>query len=209
MNYCFLTSRSSWFYLNKKKEIKTVFKKNVKIFTEHDKIISKYDICFVISYFKIIPEQFLNKGTRFIVNHESNLPENRGFSPLYWQILKGKTKITSTLFEVTSKKVDSGKILLKKNYSFDKTLLYEEIKEKQFNNAIDMIKSYLEKKIYIPRITKKTNYLKRRKPEDSKLNVNKSIKSQFNLLRICDNENFPAFFYISKKKYIIKIYKKN
>ena len=72
-----------------------------------------------------------------------------------------------------------------------------------------MIKSYLEKKIYIPRITKKTNYLKRREPEDSKLNVNKSIKSQFNLLRICDNENFPAFFYLSKKKYIIKIYKKN
>lgn len=209
MNFCFLTSRSSWFYKNKRKEIKNLFKKKVKIFTKYEKIISKYEICFVISYFKIIPEKFLNKETKFIVNHESNLPENRGFSPLYWQILKGKSKITSTLFEATSKKVDSGRILFKKNYNYDKTLLYNEIKEKQFINSIDMIKSYLNKKKYSIHIPKKTNYLKRRKPKDSQLNVNKSIKSQINLLRICDNENYPAFFYNLKKKYIIKIYKKN
>ena len=209
MNFCFLTSRSSWFYKNKREEIKNLFKKKVKIFTKHEKIISKYEICFVISYFKIIPEKFLNKETKFIVNHESNLPENRGFSPLYWQILKGKSKITSTLFEATSKKVDSGRILFKKNYNYDKTLLYNEIKEKQFINSIDMIKSYLNKKKYSIHIPKKTNYLKRRKPKDSQLNVNKSIKSQINLLRICDNENYPAFFYNLKKKYIIKIYKKN
>lgn len=207
MNYCFLTSRSSWFYRKKRKLIKTIFKKNIKIFTDCDKIISKYDICFVISYFKIIAEQYLNKRTRFIVNHESNLPQNRGFSPLYWQILRGKTKITSTLFEATSKKVDTGKIIFKKKYSYDKTLLFEEIKELQFNNAIDMIRSYLNKKKYKLLANKKTNYLKRREPKNSKLNINKSIKSQFNLLRICDNENYPAFFFISKKKYIIKIYK--
>tara|TARA_B100001175_G_scaffold315913_1_gene328522 strand:+ start:219 stop:848 length:630 start_codon:yes stop_codon:yes gene_type:complete len=209
MNFCFLTSKTSWLYKNKRKEIKNIFKKNLKIFTSHEKVISKYNICFVISYFKVIPEKFLNKRTRFIINHESNLPENKGFSPLYWQILNGKSKITSTLFEATSKEVDSGKILYKKKYFFDKTLLYEQIKIKQFINSMDMIKSYLNKKKYLLQTPKKTNYLRRRIPKDSKLNVNKSIKSQFNLLRICDNKNYPAFFYISKNKYIIKIYKKN
>lgn len=209
MNFCFLTSRSSWFYKNKRKEIKNLFTKEVKIFTKHDKIVSKYEICFVISYFKIIPEKFLNKGIKFIVNHESNLPKNRGFSPLYWQILKGQSKITSSLFEVTSKKVDTGRILFKKHYYYDKRLLYNEIKEKQFIHSIDMIKSYLSKKKYVIKTPKKTNYLKRRIPNDSQLNINKSMKSQINLLRICDNENFPAFFYYLKKKYIIKIYTEN
>lgn len=209
MNFCFLTSKSSWFYKNKRTEIKNIFKKNFKIFTNHEKIISKYDTCFVISYFKVIPEKFLNKNTRFIVNHESNLPENRGFSPLYWQILNGKSKITSSLFVANSKKVDSGRIIYKKNYFYDKTLLYEQIKVKQFINSMDMIRSYLNKKKYLLRAPKKMNYLRRRKPKDSRLNINKSIKSQFNLLRICDNKNFPAFFYLSKNKYIIKIYKKN
>lgn len=30
---------------------------------------------------------------------------------------------------------------------------------------------------------------------------------QFNLLRIADNENYPAFFILNGQKYILKIYK--
>ena len=30
--------------------------------------------------------------------------------------------------------------------------------------------------------------------DDSELDINKSINSQFNLLRICDNKRYPAFF---------------
>ena len=53
----------------------------------------------------------------------------------------------------------------------------------------------------------KTSYFKKRTPKDSRLNINGSIKSQFNLLRICDNENYPAYFVFKKKKYILKIFK--
>ena len=42
--------------------------------------------------------------------------------------------------------------------------------------------------------------------EGSELDINKSIKSQFNMLRVVDNERYPAFFSHKKKKYIIKIY---
>ena len=37
--------------------------------------------------------------------------------------------------------------------------------------------------------------------------INKSIKDQFNLLRIVDDERYPAFFEIDGSKYFIKIYK--
>ena len=40
------------------------------------------------------------------------------------------------------------------------------------------------------------------------LNVNKSIKENFNLLRVGNNELFPSYFYYKSIKYIIKIFKK-
>lgn len=54
----------------------------------------------------------------------------------------------------------------------------------------------------------RSNFNLRRRSEDSEININKSIKSQFNLLRICDNEFYPAFFKYKKNKYILKIFHK-
>ena len=46
-----------------------------------------------------------------------------------------------------------------------------------------------------------------RKPKDQKLDVNKSILSQFNILRTADNKRWPAFFIYKKNKYLLKIKK--
>ena len=48
----------------------------------------------------------------------------------------------------------------------------------------------------------------RRRPKDSELDITKTIEEQFNLLRIVDNEKYPAFFNIDGKEYILKIYPK-
>ena len=53
----------------------------------------------------------------------------------------------------------------------------------------------------------KSTFYKKRTKEDSKLSIDLPLKKQFNLLRICNNDLWPAFFYFKKKKYIIKIYK--
>ena len=72
-----------------------------------------------------------------------------------------------------------------------------------------IIKKFL--KVY-PKITftkqqGRGSFNKRRGKKNSRIDIEKSIKSQFNLLRVCDNEKFPSFFYYKKKKYILKIYK--
>jgi methionyl-tRNA formyltransferase len=51
------------------------------------------------------------------------------------------------------------------------------------------------------------SYYKRRSKSSSELNPNLSIKDQFNLLRVVDNERYPAFFFLNGQKYIIKIFK--
>ena len=51
------------------------------------------------------------------------------------------------------------------------------------------------------------SYYPRRTIEDSELDVDKTIREQFNLLRVVDNDNYPAFIKMHDKKYILKIEK--
>ena len=47
----------------------------------------------------------------------------------------------------------------------------------------------------------------KRTPKDSELDINKSLYEQFNLLRVVDNESYPAFFTINGHKFFLKIKK--
>ena len=102
-----LTDRSSWFFNNKDKtpiRFRKYLKKN--LISDHHKIKDNYDLTIIISYYKIIPKEFLLHSKHNLVIHESNLPKGRGMSPLYWQILKGETKVIFTLFECSQKMDD-------------------------------------------------------------------------------------------------------
>jgi len=205
-----LTDKNSWFF-NNQSQIPNKYKKYIKknLLTSHLNIKKNYDITLIISYYKIIPEKFLLHSKHNLVVHESNLPKGRGFSPLIKQILNGKTKIVITLFEC-SKNMDEGKFLLKKFFYFKPTLIYDEIKVKQLKSAFFLLDLFLKKykikkNIKTYNQTGQPTYYKKIKTSFSELNVNKTIKSQFNKLRTRDNKNFPSYFFYKKRKYIIKI----
>ena len=86
-----------------------------------------------------------------------------------------------------------------------------EIRKKQSSTYLRMINSFLNKypKVSFRKQKGKGNFVSRRKPKDSVLNINKSIKDQFNNLRISDNDLYPSFFYYRKNKYLLKISKDN
>ena len=50
-------------------------------------------------------------------------------------------------------------------------------------------------------------FYSRRRPEDSEIDVEKPLSEQFNLLRVVDNEKYPAFFRFRGCKYTLKIEK--
>ena len=54
----------------------------------------------------------------------------------------------------------------------------------------------------------RSTFYPKRSSKHSIININKSIKSQFNLLRICDPENYPAYFKYKNRTYLIKIFPK-
>ena len=85
----------------------------------------------------------------------------------------------------------------------------DELRDIQGIQRLKIIKKFLIKYPNIkPKKQKgKGNFNKRRYSKDSQLDINKTIKQQFNHLRINDNELYPSFFYYKGQKYIIKVFK--
>ena len=207
-----LISKNSWAekYKDIIKKKLSRFSSNIYIFGNHRNLKANFDINIIFSYYKIINEKFLKRSKFNLIPHESKLPAGRGMSPLSWQILQGRKKIIFSLIEAT-KKIDAGNIYYQKEISFNDALIFSEIKDLQFNSNLKLIIKFLKYykiKNKSPRNIQqkgKASYFKLRTPKDSELNINKSLKSQFNLMRLCEYNHYPAYFYIKKKKYIIKL----
>ena len=209
-----LISKNSWAQTYKKIIIRKFkkFTKNPLLFSNHIKLKRDFDVNIIFSYFKKIPNKYLKKSKFNLIPHESNLPKGKGMSPLTWQILEGRRNIIFSLIEA-DKKIDSGKIYYKKKVNIPKTFLFDEIKKTQLYNNLNLIEKFLK---YYKKNKKpprgfvsnfKETFYKRREPNDSKVDINKKIKNQFNLLRVVDNKKYPAYFKIHGKKYLIKIEK--
>ncbi len=209
-NVTFLIDKSNdWINKYLKKSFLNNYKFNFKI-SKNFKKIKNQDIVFILNYTKILPKSFLIQNRLNLVVHASNLPKGKGFAPIQWQILNNKKNILLCLIEAVER-VDSGSIIEKKSIKFKGYELNGEIRHIQGNETIKIIKKFLNKypKFKRKKQSGKSTFFRKRKPEDSELNINKSLKKNFNLLRIVDNEKYPAFFYYKKKKYIIKIIKSN
>ena len=162
------------------------------------------DILFLISCGDIISPAILEKYKKSLVIHASDLPKGRGFSPHIWDILNDNDSLFVSLIEA-SKKVDRGDIWKKIELQIPKPFLYEQILEVINSTHIELMDFALANLETIsPKPQSKdvkATYHSKRTPEDSRLDVHKSIYEQFNLLRVCDKNRFPAFFVINGKKY--------
>ena len=208
-----VTSSSSWF-LPHAQQLQNSLRSNcntVDLFTDVSEVNKSYSIVFILSYFDVLPKTFLEQHAMCLIAHESKLPHVRGWAPFFWQILKGKSAISISLILATMDKT-SGGIILTKKINLTGLELYAELRQKQADVIFDLCKKFLIK------IQKSDTFLKakmqiggasiyrRRTPEDSELNINKTLKGLFTQLRIASNEDFPAFFYYKNKKFVIKIF---
>lgn len=204
MKIAILTSPNQWFIPYAKELNQQI--KNSKLFYNHTEIFN-FDIVFILSYHKIIDKNFLKHNKHNIVIHASNLPQGKGWAPLFHQVIEGKNEITFSLFEADDK-ADNGDIYLQKNLKLNGLELYEELREKQARFTLNMCLEFLKlyPNIQAKKQVGKESFYPKRSPKDSELDINKSLNEQFNLLRIASNEDFPAFFYKDGKKFILKIY---
>lgn len=149
------------------------------------------------------PEKTKDIGLVCVI-HESDLPKGRGWSPLAWQILEGKTEIVVSAI-VCAEKVDTGDILAQRILKLDGSELSDEINKKAFLVKASLVLDVINHPVNKAQMGEPT-YYKKRTPQDSELDPDKSIRSQFNLLRICE-DRFPAFFHLNEHTYEVRLRK--
>ncbi len=170
------------------------------------------DLLFLISCSEIITAQDRSTYDMCLVLHASDLPKGRGWSPHIWELSQGAEVITLSLLEAEDK-VDTGNIWKKVHIPVPKHALWDEINHLLFQAEIDLIEFAIEnfgminpkpQSIKVP-----ATYYPKRTPSDSKIDPSKSISEQFDLIRTCDANRFPAHFEHLGHKYILKIEKMN
>lgn len=204
MKIAILTSPHQWF-VPYAESLLEVFS-NAQLFFDHLNILDSFDVVFILSYHKIIPENYLNMHKHNLVIHASALPKGKGWAPLFWQILEGKNDIPFTLFEATST-IDDGAIYFQETLTLTGYELNNELRHKQANHTIQMCQKFINNYSILSKHKKDESetFYPKRTTKDSQLDIHKTIQEQFNLLRIINNEEYPAFFEINGHKYLIKI----
>lgn len=168
------------------------------------------DILFLISSGEIIDSDTRSNYAKTLVIHASDLPLGRGWSPHIWQILEGATEISISLLEAEDG-VDSGDIWEKLTVHISSGALWSEINHIIFEAELKLMNIAIKQfEIMVPKPQsplKSATYYPRRIPSDSKLDPKMSIEDQFNLMRVCDPDRFPAYFDLHGERYIIRLEK--
>lgn len=180
---------------------------DAKIVRKHDDIKSGH-VAFYLGCVHITPQDVLLRHKKNIVVHASDLPKGRGFAPVAWQILEGKNDIPLCLLEMAPA-VDAGPVVFRETIHLTGDELYKEWRSLLGEKIIDMCLRYMNSDVPLPGIEQEgaATHYRRRYPKDSALDPARSIEGQFDLLRVVDNDKYPAFFTLRGKTYTLKISK--
>ncbi|MDT0593651.1 formyltransferase family protein [Glaciecola petra] len=193
--------------------------KQVSIINDKAQISAGTEFLFLVSCSQIINADLRAKFKHVLVLHASDLPRGRGWSPHIWDVLAGKDNITISLLEAQDQ-VDTGDIWRKISIPLSGTELYDEINHLLFESELELIEWALNNAEYVqPQsqaiainegeddLAMQASYYPKRIPEDSLIDIDKSIAEQFDLLRVCDPQRFPAYFDYKGQRYTLAIKK--
>ena len=177
-----------WLDINSRHNINVIYSKND---------LTSGDILFLISCSEIISKLERGKYKKTLVIHASDLPHGRGWNPHIWEIINGAVEITLSLLEAEDE-IDTGNIWKKISVTILKTALFDEINKIIFDAELALmdfaIKNYNTVQPKKQKNIDSAHYPKR-SPKDSEIDVNKTLSDQFDLIRVCDPQRFPAYFY--------------
>lgn len=172
------------------------------------KITEDYDIIFASGVYNIIPDEIIRRPKYGIFNfHETPLPEGRGHAPIQWTIENKRKNIVITLYEISAG-VDDGKISCQHSVPVLKTDGYDVLEQKRQFGIKECFKKFLGELdqgiVVLREQTGKGDYHKRRHPENSELDIDKTLRELWDSIRKCDNIRYPAFFKLDDKKIFLK-----
>jgi UDP-2,4-diacetamido-2,4,6-trideoxy-beta-L-altropyranose hydrolase len=165
-------------------------------------------VCLLLSCGRLLNSDQLHLHCHNLVVHESALPKGQGWSPMTWQILEGARHIPVTLFEATAA-LDAGPIYLQETIELQGSELVEEWRALQAGATIGLCLEWFDQhyKVIAQAAPQQGpgSYYRRRRQSDSQLDLAQPLSDQFNLLRVVDNDSYPAFIECQERRYILQI----
>lgn len=166
------------------------------------------DLAFYLACGQLATRQVRARAMHNLIVHESALPQGRGWAPMTWQILEGRNEVPVVLLEAEDK-VDAGDIYLEDLLQFHGHELCDELRHAQGEITKKLCIRFVDE---FPGILSRARrqqeagtVYRRRTPDDSRLDLDQSLREQFNLLRVVDNLRYPAFFDINGYRYRLHI----
>lgn len=180
--------------------------KIVDIFPDNS---SYYDLIIPWNYRKVLKN--VNNCKNIIIFHSSDLPEGKGWAPLYYSFREELANYTiSCIF--AHEKVDEGNIILKASFPILPEYTATFLRKVDSELSCLLIKRILDKwpKGNISSVAQKAdgNFRTRRFPHDNKINTNHSIKQLLPHLRGVEKYS-PAFFVHEGIEFVIEVYPKH
>jgi methionyl-tRNA formyltransferase len=168
------------------------------------------DVLFLISCTEILTPERRGLYRHVIVLHASDLPKGRGWSPHVWALLEGARAITVSAISA-AERVDSGDVWAKRSFDVAPHALHDEIHAALFDKEVklmhDVVGMIRRGEGPVPQPDVEPTYYPRRSPADSELDPGKSIAEQFDRMRVCDPERYPAFFKMHGHVYEVRLKK--
>lgn len=155
------------------------------------------DLLLLVSCGEIIRAEDRARFAHTLVLHASDLPRDRGWSPHIWAVIGGAEEITVSLLEAEDK-VDTGRIWHQVHAAVPRTALWDEINQILFAAEMELLDFAVENlHTVVPRAQDPdvpASYNRLRRPDDSRIDPQRPLAEQFDLIRTCDPQRYPAFF---------------
>ena len=166
------------------------------------------DFLFLVSCHQIIRKTERDGFRHTLVLHASDLPRGRGMSPHIWPVVEGGDELVLSLLNAEDA-LDSGDIWAQRRIPLDGTELFDDINRRLFEAEIELMDWALENcdRVEPRQQSGEASFFRKRTPEDSRIDPDASILSQFNLLRVADPDRYPAFFDHQGQRYRIRLEK--
>jgi methionyl-tRNA formyltransferase len=166
------------------------------------------DVCLLLSCGRLLSAEQLALHRHNLVVHESALPQGQGWSPMTWQILEGGSRIPITLFEATAA-LDAGPIYLQQEIELQGNDLVEEWRALQAQATLELCLAWFDCYQEVVAAAQpqqgEASHYRRRRPADSQLDPERSLAEQFNLLRVVDNQRYPAFVHWRGRRFVLQV----
>jgi methionyl-tRNA formyltransferase len=164
------------------------------------------DFLFLVSCHQIIGAEIRARYRHTLVLHASALPAGRGMSPHVWQILEGRGGFTLSMLEAVDA-LDAGRIWHQLEVAVPPDAVCHEINERLFDAELALMDWALAHAATVqPREQHgEPSYYRKRGPADSRLDPERPLAEQFDLLRVSDPDRYPAHFEYRGRRYRLRL----